>query len=233
MKTIHLPSWPRRTHFEFFRRFAQPHVTLCTELEAGALSSFARQGGISLFQALTWAVVRAANAVPELRTRIRPGAGDGAVVVEHEVVHASVTVPVSGDRFTFCTLEFAPEFADFAAKASPRLRAAETTEGLDDDLGGRDDVLFLTSIPWHAFTSFSLPVYGPDDSVPRMAWGKLSARGAGVAMPVFLMVHHSLADGLHMSMFLNGLQELLAEPGKWLSGRAQEEGARGSSESSR
>jgi chloramphenicol O-acetyltransferase type A len=61
----------------------------------------------------------AANAVPELRLRFRED-----TVVEHEVVHASATVPLDGDRFTFCSIEYAPEWDAFNANCVDALEKA-------------------------------------------------------------------------------------------------------------
>lgn len=212
MKTIELSSWPRKTHFNFFRSFQHPHIAVCTHVDAATYCRSVRDEGISLFLALTFAATRAANAVPEFRTRMRFTADGTATVVEHELVHPTVTVPITGNRFNFCMLEYASKFSHFSALAQPRLQTAQAQDGLFDDSAGRDDVVYMTSAPWVSFTSATLPLYGPEDCVPRVVWGKLGRPGAAHALPILLMVHHALADAWHLSQFLERFQEILSAP---------------------
>lgn len=211
MKTIDLSSWRRRTHFDFFRGFADPHMRLCTELEAPDFARTVRSAGVSPFLALTFAAARAASGVPEFRTRMRSGPDGELSVVEHQVVHPVVTVPMAGGYFNFCMLQSAPDLASFVTCAKPRLRAAEARDGLFDESAGRDDVIYMTSSPWFSFTSVSLPMHGPGDNVPRVAWGKLDETGAG-RLSVAVIVHHALVDALHIAQFLERFQAELSSP---------------------
>lgn len=218
MKRIDLSNWSRASHFAFFRSLAQPHFVVCAELEARAFKTYAKAEGVSLFLALAWAATTAANAVPELRTRFR-GARGSEEIVEHAVLHPSVTVPLPGGLFNFCILDFERDFSSFADISTPRLRAAEQAGGLHDASEGRDDMIFLTSLPWLRFTSLTFCTGGPDDCIPRVAWGRLTEAGGGLVLPVAVHAHHALADGLHLSRFLDALQAVLDAPAAHLGGR--------------
>lgn len=210
MTYLNLQQWPRRAHYELYRTLAQPHFSLCVPVEITALVPLIKAQGIPLFTALLYAVTRAANEVPEFRYRLRP-----AGVVEHSVVHPSFTVLGENDLFGFCTVAYTPAFLRFAEAVAAGIAAARTAPSLADE-PGRDDLLFITSLPWLAFTSMTHPVAGADDSFPRIAWGKYTAEQGRYTLPVAVQVHHALVDGLHVAHFFTALQTLFATPAAFL-----------------
>jgi chloramphenicol O-acetyltransferase type A len=116
------------------------------------------------------------------------------------------------DLFTFCTIDYTPDFTAFAAQAAERIAFVREHPTLKDETG-RDDYLFMTSIPWVTFTSFSHPGHlGPATSIPMIAWGKLSPAGRRRKMPLCIKVHHAVVDGIHLGRYFEGLQALFDEP---------------------
>jgi chloramphenicol O-acetyltransferase type A len=82
-----------------------------------------------------------------------------------------------------------------------------------DATAGRDDVVYMSSIPWVSFTSFThpMPTY-TGDSIPRFAWGKFFDEGGTLKMPVAVQGHHAVMDGLHMGRWYERLQDDLRQP---------------------
>jgi chloramphenicol O-acetyltransferase type A len=206
MRTIDLSTWPRRRHFEFFKAFDYPHFNLCAPVELGRFYPWVKERDWSFNLALVYLLTKAANAIPEFRYRIR-----GAQVIEHEVVHPSSTILADNDLFSFCTLTLVDPFTAFAAQAAELMPQLQQQPSLDD--GGRDDLLFMTSLPWLAFTSMMHPIHmHPVDSVPRLAWGKFVSEGGGLKLPLSVQGHHGLMDGLHVGRFFAQTQAYLDLP---------------------
>lgn len=211
MRILDLATWPRRRHFELFRGMDYPHFGLCSELEISAFQPAVRARGLSFTVAAAYVLARAANETPEFRLRIR-----GDQVVEHDVVHPSFTVLNDQDLFSFCTVPFSFDLAGFAALAAERMARAQAEPVLSDE-PGQDDLLFMTGLPWVAFTSITHPVHmHPVDSVPRIAWGKFFPREGGIWMPVAVQAHHALMDGLHAGRFYLRAQDLFNHPEEYL-----------------
>ena len=80
MKYINLETYPRRSHYEYFKSLAYPYVGLTANVDVTGLIGFAREREGSTFLACLWAAANAANAVPELRQRI---VGNGIVEFDH------------------------------------------------------------------------------------------------------------------------------------------------------
>jgi chloramphenicol O-acetyltransferase type A len=202
MRTIDLDSWPRREHYEIYRRFDYPHFNVTAEIGVDALLSVPRRQNASLTIVITYLLARTANLLADFRIRIR-----GEEVIEHERVHPSITILTPNDLFSFCTIKYLPDFMEFAALANERIAHVREQPTLEDG-PGQDDLLFMTSIPWLSFTSFMHPIHmHPADSIPRMAWGKIHLVGGRQMMPLSVQVHHALMDGLHVARFFEAMQE--------------------------
>jgi len=205
VRIIDQTTWPRRSHLRLFSSYAIPYTSLVAPVDVTPLVRAARARGQGLFKPLLWAASRAANRVPELRQRIR-----GAEVVEHDVVHPSYTTLAEGDVFNYCTVTFAEApAAFFAAVDAETARVAGVTE-LVPDAPHRDDLLFMSSIPWRRITALTHPVpLDPPDSFPRIAWGRVHGHDR-VEVDVGLSAHHGLVDGVHMARFYAALEEAAA-----------------------
>jgi chloramphenicol O-acetyltransferase type A len=207
MRHIDPETWPRREHFRTYRDLDYPYFSMCANVDLTTFYSVVKQGGVSFNVAMVYVLARAANAVPEFRHRIR-----GESVVEHEIVHPSTTILGEEDLFGFCTLEYCEDFSLFVARAGQRIARVRENPTLKDE-PGRDDLLFMTAIPWVSFTSFMHPLpLHPADSVPRFAWGKFFAAGESLKMPLSVQGHHAVMDGLHMGRFYAAVQEYLDHP---------------------
>ena len=207
MRHINLETWPRREHFEVFSTFDYPHFSMCANVDMTAFYPVVKQRGISFTVATVYILARAANAIPEFRYRIRLGE-----VVEHEIVHPSTTILTNEDLFSFCTIDYAEDFSEFAARAADKIAHVQEHLTLEYD-PKRDDLLFMTTIPWVSFTSFMHPLHlHPADSVPRFAWGKFFEEGEFLKMPLSVQAHHALMDGIHMGRFFTEVQGYLQQP---------------------
>ncbi|CAM7540704.1 CatA-like O-acetyltransferase [Klebsiella variicola subsp. variicola] len=70
-RIIDTATWPRRDHFTFYRQFANPSFNLCVPIAAQRLYECAKDRRVSFFQLALYALLRAANGVPQLRQRVR------------------------------------------------------------------------------------------------------------------------------------------------------------------
>jgi chloramphenicol O-acetyltransferase type A len=194
-----------------FRGSHLPYFNICADVDITETLRAAKRRGVSITAAVVYLVARTANQVPEFRYRIRNDS-----VVEHAVVHPASTVMATDDLFTFCTYEYAADFSTFVRGYNAATAHAKAHPSLDDP-ADRDDLLFMTAIPWVSFTSFSHPVLSiPTDSIPRFAWGRFYDRGESVMMPFSVQGHHALLDGVHVGQYFQLIQDSLHEPDDYM-----------------
>ena len=207
MRYIDMQTWSRRNHFSFYSTFDHPHFSMCVNVDVTAFHPFVKRNGYSFTVCMVYVIARASNAIPEFRLRIR-----GEQVVEHEIVNPGFTILTGEDLFSFCFVEYAEVFSEFAVRAAKSIsdvKAHPTLEGNPE----KDNVLYMSPIPWVSFTSFTHPMPShPGDSIPRFAWGKSFQESDTWKMPLGVQGHHAVMDGLHMGRFYETLQDYLHHP---------------------
>lgn len=211
MKFIDIENWKRKDHYNFFRQFSYPHFNICGNLDITKFHKYIKENEIPFYLSTVYFAAKTANSIKELRYRIREDK-----VVEHEAVHPSFTVMAENDVFSFCTVKFIDGFSNFKANALEEMEKVKSDARIEDE-PGRDDLLYITSIPWISFTSVTHPIHlSPVDSVPRIAWGKYFEENGKIKLPLSVQAHHALVDGMHVGQYFIAIQELLDNPERYL-----------------
>ncbi|MEM8529444.1 MAG: chloramphenicol acetyltransferase [Chloroflexota bacterium] len=211
MRYIDLDTWPRRKHFAVFNAFDYPHFNVCSTVDVTTFYPAVKMVEVSLTVATTYVLAHVANTIPEFRYRIRDNQ-----VVEHELVHPSITLLAEDDLFSYCTFTYTEDFSTFLIHATDRMTWIKEHPTLEDE-PGQDDLLFMSSLPWVSFTGLMHPIHmNPVDSIPRLTWGKVFKEQNLWKMPLSVQAHHGLMDGLHAGRYFEQVQEVLNEP-QWLS----------------
>ncbi len=201
---IDLSHSPRKAHFDHFRHMPNPHVGLTVDVDVTELVERCKREGWSFYLAMIRVAVMAANAVPELRRRIR-----GEKVVEYAACDSSHIELLDNGSYCYCTLRHNPDqsWADYMAYAKAQRERAMAGASIEEE----DDVeglYFITSVPWLHYRDFAQPNPGPEASNPSIAWGKYQPDYRGrLMMPVTLLAHHSLVDGIHIAAFYQELDK--------------------------
>jgi chloramphenicol O-acetyltransferase type A len=205
-RALDLETWPRRSAFEHFRRYADPRFGISAELEVGPTRRLCRARGHSFHLAAWYLCLRSLEGVEAMRYRLR-----GDTVWVHDRLGLAITAPGPDDTFRFCHVPPAEDFAGFVA-AHRAAVAAPPPERLDDRPEA-DDRIYGTTVPWVRFTGLSHARRGdPDDAVPRVAFGRVTELGERTVMPVQIDVHHAVVDGLHVGRFFEAFESALADP---------------------
>lgn len=208
MQKIHLPTWYRKEHFEFFSQFSNPFFGVTVELEVTQAFQTAKQRQASFFAWYLYQSIRAVNQVPEFKYRLIDGD-----VYELAVIHATATIARDDGSFAFSFIPFLPEFESFLAAFQTEKRATQNSQGLRKSQDtARLDVIHFTTLPWLQFTSFTAARdLKRVDSIPKISFGKLFEKEGKRFLPVAIEVHHGLADGRHVGTFVQVFQDLLMQ----------------------
>lgn len=201
---IDMEKDPRCGQFAYFRGMTFPFAGLTVEMDITDM--MAARGGRPFFLSMLYAVVRAANTVPQLRRRL---AEDGTVV-EYDWCPPSYTAMKPDGVYVYCTVEGDMPYGTFIAEGQRRQREVLERGTLTED-GDVRSFFFVSSVPWVHYSQLQHPAESPDDSNPRISWGKYVTVNGRTTLPVSLFVNHALADGLHISRFFLNLEKELAD----------------------
>lgn len=208
MKYIDLENWDRKEHFNFFYRMDYPQFNICMNLDITGFLAFTKENHLSFYFAMIHAVTRIVNEMEAFRYRIR----DDKTVVLHDRVHPSFTYlkdPAKNDLFQMITVDYTDAIGEFERNAREVSQNQVDYFGIDK-LTGRDDLIYITSIPWISFTHLSHTIsINRNDSVPRLSWGKFFREGDKTLLPFSVQVHHALMDGYQVGKYVERLQDYL------------------------
>ena len=203
-RKIPLETYPRRAHFARFSAMANPYAGVTVPVDITGFLAACRREETPFFLSFLYCASRAANRVPQLRQRILEGE-----IVEYAWCPTSHTVALEDGTYCYCTLESDMSFRDYLPRAQETQELARQQRSLTDGEDG-DSLLFISSIPRISYTAFVQPTPFPADSNPRITWGKYFAQGDRYLLPLSVLCHHALVDGLHISRFYDTLDMVLS-----------------------
>ncbi len=207
MEIINFDTWERTTHYKFFKRMDYPHYNICMNIDITNFVAKIEENKIPFYYAMIYAATYALNQVKEFRYRIR-----GEQVVMHNIIHPSFSDMSNGtDLFKMVTVYMEKSIIDFTKKAEEKSKN-QTDYFIIEDVEGRDDLTYITCVPWVSFTQLSHTIsFDKDDSIPRLAWGRYFKEGEKILLPFSVQAHHSFVDGIHIGKYIDCLQKYLNE----------------------
>ncbi|HEY5584917.1 MAG TPA: chloramphenicol acetyltransferase [Ruminiclostridium sp.] len=210
MEYVDLDNWKRKEHFEFFRRMDYPQYNICANIDVTNFLNFVRERKFSFYYAMIHSSTHIANEIINFRYRIRENQ-----VVLHDKLHPSFTDlnNEEDDLFKIVTVEMTDEMKDDISKFVKYSEEKSKNENEYFNLkefAGRDDLIYVTCIPWISFTHVSHPIsLNKNDSVPRISWGKYFSENDKVLLPFSVQVNHALVDGVHVGRYFQKLQNYI------------------------
>ncbi len=203
---IDLENYERLDHFNYFRSLAYPYVGVTVNVTITDFLSWTKENQYPFFLSFLWCVSQAANAVPELRQRIREDK-----IIEYPFCHTSHTVAKDNNTFAYCILDCQKGFSQFIIEGKIQQEKIKQSGTIEEDAAVSESLFFISSLPWLSYTSLIQPVPMPSDSNPRITWGKFFDAGPSKQIPVTLLCHHGLVDGKHLGDFYAALDKIIAD----------------------
>lgn len=217
VKIIDMDSYPRREHFEHFKTMDNPFVSITKQIDITSWLAGIKGNNYPFFLSFQYAIVQAANSVPEFRQRIR---NDG--IVEYDFCNPSYTLDCGDGTYRYCNVNANQPFCEYLQ------HAAEVQQHVMNDphLVEADDpesMLFISCVPWMSYTALEMPKPEPSFSVPSITWGKYEREinvriidgqpreTERVIIPVTLMVNHAIVDGRHIAAFFSALEKEISQ----------------------
>lgn len=198
---IDMERYKRKAHFSYFSSLAYPYVGTTVNVKITGLPEIIKEKNLPFFLTFCYCVSRAANQIPEFRQRIRDGK-----IAEYENCRTSHTVALEDETYCYCTLDSSMPFAEYLPYAVKMQETAKTQKRQSDETDS-EELIFVSTLPWFSYTALVQPVPMPADSNPRITWGKYLKQETGTWMPVTVLCHHGLVDGLHIARFYQNLEE--------------------------
>ena len=203
---IDVETWPRKDAYHLFSKGYLPFFAVTTPLDVTELRRFTKKEGLSFYRAMVYIVTRAMNELEPFRLRIRK---DGIAVCE--TVSPSYTTAGRDGSFGISDVEYLPgeTMVDFCRRALEKEASQREQMVVQDDV--RDDLIFISSVPWFVTTSvLQEQPTNPDDSFPRVLWDRVHVEKGRQLVNFTAQLNHRLLDGSHVRDLLLRMEELMA-----------------------
>ena len=187
---LDMDTYKRKSHFEYFNSLAYPYVGLTVNVDITEPLKRIRSEKWSFFFTVCYCVSKAANEVSEFRQRIINNK-----IAEFDHCKTSHTVALENGTYCYCTLDSNMPFAEYLPYASREQESAKQKKSIEEN----------------SYTALIQPVPIPADSNPRITWGKYFIQEGSVLMPVSVLCHHGLVDGIHIAEFYKQLDEQMRQ----------------------
>lgn len=204
-KHIDMETYKRKSHFEYFNSLAFPYVGITVNVDITELLQVIKTQKLPFFFTICYCVSQSANQIAEFRQRILDNK-----IIEFEYCRTSHTVALSDGTYCYCDLNSNYSFADYISHATQEQEEAKQMNSINEDQEDVLDKIFVSTIPWLSYTALINPTPVPADSNPRITWGKYFVQNDKVLLPVSVLCHHALVDGLHISTFYELLNEQIS-----------------------
>ena len=196
---IDIENWERKENFNFFRHFQNPQLSITSEVECGGAKQRAKAAGQSFFLHYLYAVLRAANEIPEFRYRIDT---EGRVVLYDTIDMLSPIKIKENGKFFTTRFPYHNDFDTFYREAKMIIEAIPE----DGDYG----LMLLSATPDLYFTSITgTQEKKSGNNYPLLNAGKAIVREGKLVMPIAMTIHHGFIDGHHLSLFHKKVEEFL------------------------
>ena len=112
-------------------------------------------------------------------------------------------VALDDGTYCYCNLDSNMPIEEYIAYAIREQENARQKRTIDEDEKEALNYFFISTLPWISYTSIIQPV-------PIPAWGKYFRQEGRTLLPVSVLCHHALVDGIHISRFYEQLtQEII------------------------
>ncbi|MEH0885329.1 type A chloramphenicol O-acetyltransferase [Enterobacter sp. UNJFSC 003] len=203
--SVDLSSWARKEHFEVFQGFAQSTFNMTVQLDITVLIKHIKEVGWKFYPTIIFLLSKIVNRHAEFRMAIK----NNELVIWNEI-HPSYTI-FHKETETFSSLwshydgnihHFQKMYSEDAARYCNTLAYWPKKES-------RENIFFVSGIPWVSFTSFNVNVANMKNFfAPMFTLGKYIYQDGKIVLPLAVQVHHSVCDGFHVARLINELQEM-------------------------
>lgn len=210
---IDLKDFERKDSVLFFQTFADPTLSITSEVECTGAREKARQLGISFFLYYTHAMLKAANEIPEFRYRI----DSQGTILFYDTIHI-LSIIRTGENGAYNTvfLEYHDDLIRFAHNARETIeKHVVTSDKFDNERETMENnelnVFLISALPTLSFTGIKFAHCNGMEGYPLSLIGKLITREGKEYLPIGLNVNHALIDGYHLDKYFARLTQLLKD----------------------
>lgn len=198
MQPVDYDTWPRREVLDFFSGVSNPFYNVTFKVDVTRLYAFTKARHISFYYALVYLATKAVNSVENFRYALN----QGKLVLLDRRLPSFTDLHPGSEIFHIVNMPCEGTLEEFCRAAAEKSRTQTTLFSQEDS----PDLIYFSCLPWVELTALTNERdFDPDDTVPRITWGKYTVEGTCRVLHMSLEVNHRFIDGLHIGRFCEAL----------------------------
>ena len=136
---------------------------------------------------------------------------DGSLVLLKERSPSFTHLDRGSELFRIITMPCRGSYAEFCRDA--KQMTGQTTGFIDSTCEG-PDLIYISCLPWLDMTAITnehdMSDAVRDDSIPRIAWGRIKTEGEKKHLNISVEVNHRFIDGVHIGMLAQKMEKMIS-----------------------
>lgn len=208
-KMIDMDNWPRREHYKYYTEQLKVEFNMTANVDVKALLEFCHSNGYNFYPTLIYCVTRTINRIENFRMFKDT---DGKLCVWEKVVPNYTIFHEDDHTFSDCWTDYSEEFEVFYQDITSDMQRYAHKKGIKVKDGQPPNFYCFSAAPWTTFTGYGSKVTdGVPMYFPVITAGKYEECGDKINLPVNITIAHAVADGYHVGLFFQYLQEEVNE----------------------
>ncbi|MGW8114000.1 CatA-like O-acetyltransferase [Caproicibacterium sp. NSD3] len=205
-------AWSRTPYFYYFTKMLPTGYSLSVEVDITNAYHMVKKAGKKFFPAYLYLASFLISQQQEFRIAEQNGQ-----LGYYEVLHPSYACFHEDDK-TMSSLwtEYDSDFETFYGNYMEDQRQYAENHGIVAKTNLPENNYMVGMLPWMQFTSYTPVPYGSGNNYfPVLQAGRFFDKGNRKMMLLSITVHHAVADGYHVGLFLQRFQDGMLYPEKW------------------
>lgn len=205
MRKLEIDKWERKEIFDFMSDLSDPFYTVCFNIDVTNIYEYTHKKNISFYYALIYLVTQSINEVPAFLNDII----NNEIVVLDRRSPSFCDIHRESEAFYIVNMLLENNIDDFCKKAK-EISFSQASFFLKDK-PANEAWIYFSCIPWIDITCITNERdFNPDDTVPRISWGKYVSCNGRKKLNMSLEVNHRFIDGFHIGLFERHLAEKIS-----------------------
>lgn len=210
---IDFDNWGRKQYFYYFTKMVPTGYSISIEVDITNTYDMVKKQKKKFFPVYLYVASKLINEQQEFRIADVDG-----TLGYYEVLHPSYASFHQDDKtMSSMWTEYNKEFELFYRNYTEDQEKYADCHGIlaKPEMPPQNSYM-IGMLPWIQFTNYSPVPYAPMNYIPILQAGKYFDRDSKKIMPFSFTVHHAVADGYHVGLFLEKFQDAMANPTQWM-----------------
>lgn len=212
---IDLATWPRRDYFYYFTKMMPTAYSITVDIDVTATTTFLKHQHLKFFPTYLYLATKLLADQPEFLV----GTQDGQLV-QYDQLNPSFSLFHEDDHtISNLWLPFNASYKAFYTQYGEATQRYQNQHGaMVQSAPAPANSYMIGTIPWVSFNNYTpIPMQPLTSYAPIIQSGKFKVVNGRQLMPLSFTIHHAVADGYHVSRYLNRLEAAFARPAQYLS----------------